>query len=209
MCQNVLSLLGRQAKAGAKVVGRKKTLTIAWAGVLVAAKWPQPYSPLCLSQTWGESKLLPKCEVSNCSLFPWHLSLRRHVRPLLDLLSNSAFPVFPSHTWSSPGLTTPLQERNTKFCLQQCPRESRDYQNLTNMAGRARCIFTSTCLLRNKYLAAHVFKNHTATTLLPWGDKEDKTSLWQMLALLLKALLNGTCKTGDCHSTKTNIAEKN
>lgn len=50
--------------------------------------------------------------------------------------------------------------------------------------------------------STHVCKNHTETTLLPWGDKEDTNSLWQMLARLLKALLNGTCKTGDCHSTK-------
>lgn len=154
-----------------KWLGRKAALAIAWVGILWAAKWPQPCCPLCLCQTGGESKLLPKCEVRNCSLFPWHLLLRRRaspLRPLLDLLSNPALPAFPSHTWSSPALTTPLQERNTKFsmvcqeglsqpCLQQCPQESRDCHNLTSMAGRARWIFTSTCLLRRKYLEAHTF----------------------------------------------------
>lgn len=73
------------------------------------------------------------------------------------------FPTLPS----PPSLPTPgaaqlwqrCSRRNTKFCmccqeglsqpcLQQPPQASRDYHNLTSMAGRARCAFTLTCLLR-------------------------------------------------------------
>lgn len=158
---------GGEAKVGAKVVRRKATLAIACAEVLVAAKWPQPCCPPCLCQTCGESKLLPECEISNLFSVPLTPLPGETCQPSETSLG-SAFqlchPRLPFPHLEQPSSDNASQGEKHKI-LHVLPRfesalptaVSPGEQNYHNLTSTARCIFTSTCLLIHKYLAAHTF----------------------------------------------------
>lgn len=170
-----LSLLRSQAKAGARVVGRKANPAIAqgWqvstgrkvtvAMLPCSARARPAGSQSCCWRARSKPAAVAPCPPGG--------SGRRCASPLwppLAPLPSSALLAFPSYNRSIPAPAMPPLESNTRFCVQcreglghPCPRqtpwESRDRRNVAATAGRARCTFTFACLLEHRYLAAHVF----------------------------------------------------